>query len=732
MALFAIWHDDAVAPDIAPALIHQRLAQEAHVVPEHAVAAAIDTASGRWQIAAFACATHFYPAEAQVWIDPAGGACVIHGLIWRMETGRGRLLDAAAVAVLLDRPGRALPADIAGEYAVARLHPCGTLEAFSDAAGLHQLFRRTDGRAAVASRAAFLAALADDWTPDAASALWISAIGYRVGEHSGWRGVAQIPQAHRLVADRAGAKLRATDDAIHLPETRGFAYGGAALIETGVEQAQAALLLGVGDDAIDLPITGGKDSRVILALALAAGLRDRITLFTRGYGGHPDVLAGEAIARIVGSPHRREPPRGSDDPADLTADAFLRMLATLAYQTDGGMGGWDNVSGTAIGREALITGHMGELLKAYAKKPFPPGPLDPVAMVRSQAPFDPIGLLRADAQARLSAQLSDQMAAARAAGAQEGDLPDLFYWRNRVPNWLGGIRGIKAFERQPVMPLGVPALLRLAFRMTPEERKAELAHFELIRRTAPELLTPAFAHQSWSTALEGAPRTPPILAAAGSNLFGNWQWSLNRNPAVRALLSELFAEADLPIWEDMDRAILLAALRERRFDYFDAISLLGLTTVVLHQRGMILPVKLGGEGAVPAIGSRPVSFPGDITPPPAARLTGYLDQVEGAARLEAGKLHIMGTGPIRFSGWLHAPDWPGAAVAIEARVDGQAVAVGAAELARPDLAAAGIGDGRHGFSIEVDVAALAGKSTLALAGFENPAGPIGGTMEIAP
>ena len=97
-------------------------------------------------------------------------------------------------------------------------------------------------------------------------------------------------------------------------------------------------------------------------------------------------------------------------------------------------------------------------------------------------------------------------------GAAESDLPDLFYYRNRVPNWLGAIRGIKSFERQPVVPLGVPALLRLAFRLTAEERRTELLHYLIIRRCAPELLPfplswkgkLAFRVGDWSRALTSA------------------------------------------------------------------------------------------------------------------------------------------------------------------------------------------------------------------------------------
>lgn len=733
MALFAIWHDDAVAPGVPPARLHRRLLDEAHIVPERVTQATTDTPGGCWRIAAFACASHFYSAEAQVWRDPAGGACIIHGLIWRSTSGQ--LLDAAAVAALLDRPGARLPDDVAGEYAVARLHRCGTLEAFADEAGLHQIFHRDDGRAAIASRAGFLAALAADRTPDREAALWLSAIGYRVGPRSAWRGVAQLAQGHMISADAAGARTAPMGHALALPPAgaRGFAHGGADLLEQGLAQAKTAVLLAAADAAVDLPITGGKDSRVVLAIALAAGLRDRLTVFTRGYAGHPDVRAGQGIAAALGLPHRREPPRGSDAPADLSAEAFVRLIGTIAYQADGGIGGWDNISGTTIGRDSLISGHMGELLKAYRKDALPGGVLDPVALMRLQAPFDPLELLRPAASTLLEERLAGQMAAARAAGAGEGDLPDLFYWQNRVPNWLGGIRGITSFERQPVLPLGVPALLRLALTMTPEERKTELAHVLLIERAAPELLPLPFAHQSWDGSLRQAPSTAPIVADAGTALFGSWQWSLNRNPAVRTRLAELFAAVEVPLWEDVDRARLLTLLRERRFDYRDAISLLGLAVAAFHQAGLVWPVKLGPAGAVSGAHPSPPALLGLAeAPDPPARLVGHLDGVDGAARREGDMLIAAASGTVRLDGWLQAPDWPGAGVAVEARVDGRVVASAAAERPRADLAAAGIGDGRYGFTIELDAAALRGGETLVIAGIGGTESVVGGRIDLRP
>lgn len=691
MALFIFWRDHAAKGRPADRL-HPLLRAEAHLLPDHVVTGHQPDPAGGWHFAAYATRTHFYAPEAQVWQESGQGVCVIHGLIWRSVDGRPVLLDARAVAALLDRPGSELPADVTGEYAVARLHPDGSLDAFSDRAGLHQLFHGARGEAVVANRAGLVATLLDDWAPDPAGLRWLAAIGYRVGTATAYRAVRQLGQEQRLSFGPTGGTVAALADPVIRDGPRGFSAALDPQLDEGIAQAQAAILLGIPSDGpIDLPITGGKDSRVILSLCLATGLRDRLRLFTRGYEGHPDVIAGAGIAAALGLPHRREPPHGSDEAAHWSRERFFDKLMAQSWQSDGMVGGWDLILGERLGTETLITGHMGEVLKAYSKKPLPPGPLDPIAMVRLQAPFDPMGLLRPEARADMAAQLAAQMEDARAAGAVEADLPDLFYYRNRLPNWLGAIRAIKSFERQPVVPLGAPALLRLAFRLTPEERRRELLHYEIVRRCAPELLAPAFAMQSWDAGLgEDVPRTPPILPGAGAPpTFGNWQFSINHNPAIRAALAgEVMADDQLTLWQTIDRDALIDRLHHRRLDYFDGISMLGLVVAMFHERTMIRPMRLGASVPAPVPGRPAPAAPLSVAAPV---VTGHLDA--------AGRVGEM----IEFGGWAYAPDWPGAQVAMEVRLDDRSLGIAVAGTDRPDLVPHGIGDGRHGFSITVPI-----------------------------
>lgn len=695
MALFVLWRDSAAGGRPAGQL-HRLLRDEAHVVSESTTRERIDSPAGAWNLAAFATRTHFYSPRGQIWQQPGKGLCVIHGLIWRPVAGRPMLLDAQAVAQLLDRPGAVLPDDVAGEFTVARLHADGTLTAFSDRSGLHQLFHASAGQPVVANRAGLVATVLDDWAPDPSGLIWLPVLGYRVGTATAYRAVTQLAQEHVLTIDSDAARQRPMDSPlIRLGEERGWSANLEPRLEEGIAQAMAAVELGVGAKGpINLPITGGKDSRVVLALCLAAGLRERLRLFTRGYAGHPDVMAGETIAAALGLPHRREPPHGSDEPAHWTCDRFFEKLMTQVYQSDGMVGGWDLILGERIAAETLITGHMGEVLKAYSKKPLPEGRLDPVAMVRLQAPFDPMGLLRPQAREALIAQLAAQMDRAREEGAREADLPDLFYYRNRIPNWLGAIRGIKSFERQPVVPLGAPALLQLSFRLTPEERKSELLHYLIIARCAPELLPLPFALQQWDARLgEGVPRTEPIRSAADAPpMFGNWQFSINHNPSIRAALAtEIEARGELSLWCSIDRKATLDRLGDRRVDYFDGISMLGLVTAMFQEAAMIRPARIGAKGRISAPGGRPKGFRLDFLKP---GVDGRLDGVS-----EEGDELI-------FDGWAFADALPAAQIAVELRAGDRPLAVAVANNPRPDLARHGKGDGNHGFRFRIPRAQL--------------------------
>src|SRR4051794_37098272 len=72
----------------------------------------------------------------------------------------------------------------------------------------------------------------------------------------------------------------------------------------------------------------------------------------------------------------------------------------------------------------------------------------------------------------------------------------------------------------------------------------------------------------------------------------------------------------------------------------------------------------------------------------------------------------------RAVGWAWNPKAPGERVAVEVWVDGRVAAGGQADRPRGDLAREGIGDGAHGFAIELPAAVLgtAGAELVVTAG----------------
>jgi alginate O-acetyltransferase complex protein AlgJ len=102
----------------------------------------------------------------------------------------------------------------------------------------------------------------------------------------------------------------------------------------------------------------------------------------------------------------------------------------------------------------------------------------------------------------------------------------------------------------------------------------------------------------------------------------------------------------------------------------------------------------------PRLGSRSATSVPPIGAPAAERrvVESPVTDGEGAAAIE-GRVHIVKDG--RVKGWIWRPARPQERLELEVLVDDVVVARGCADRPRPDLCAAGIGDGAHGFLIDL-------------------------------
>src|SRR5918998_1445559 len=158
-------------------------------------------------------------------------------------------------------------------------------------------------------------------------------------------------------------------------------------------------------------LSGGKDSRLMLALLWAAGLTD---LYEGAYtfGLQADIEAAAPIAARYGLRHRTSP--WSERPPGL----FFPHLAWHIFHTEGEVNCHD-ISGDrgsrlragAHGAPAVdVTGHEGSALRKdpYPRAELPRDSEDARRFIREGVLMDPAGLVRADAVEAMRATIRSQ------------------------------------------------------------------------------------------------------------------------------------------------------------------------------------------------------------------------------------------------------------------------------------------------------------------------------------
>jgi hypothetical protein len=133
----------------------------------------------------------------------------------------------------------------------------------------------------------------------------------------------------------------------------------------GVAEALTAAVVPLRDAGIpvELSLTGGKDSRLIAAALVKAGVP--VVAKTHGFGDHPDVVVAAEIARRLGIEHSVRTPAAPGQRVDVLG----RIRATVLV-ADGMLSAFENVGRPDPAASPALTagGHGGELLRGgYAE-----------------------------------------------------------------------------------------------------------------------------------------------------------------------------------------------------------------------------------------------------------------------------------------------------------------------------------------------------------------------------
>jgi Asparagine synthase len=136
---------------------------------------------------------------------------------------------------------------------------------------------------------------------------------------------------------------------------------GARAVADGLVAAVAPLA--DAGQPVELSLTGGKDSRLIAAALVAAGVP--VVARTHGFADHPDVVVAAEIARRLGIEHLVRTPAAPGQQVDVLG----RIRATVLV-ADGMLSAFENVGRPDPAASSVITagGHGGELLRGgYAE-----------------------------------------------------------------------------------------------------------------------------------------------------------------------------------------------------------------------------------------------------------------------------------------------------------------------------------------------------------------------------
>jgi hypothetical protein len=269
--------------------------------------------------------------------------------------------------------------------------------------------------------------------------------GFPLGSVTPFAGVSALPPSTTLHALR-GASTTVADPHADAPRPGDVA---------------AALVAAVGPlrDAgqpVELSLTGGKDSRLVAAALVAAGVPVRAR--THGFDGHPDVVIAAEIARRLGIEHAVTTPAAPGQQTDVLG----RLRATVLV-ADGMLSAFENVGRPDPVPPAGVTagGHGGELLRGgYAETAAGRRavPLRAAELLRRLTTRH-AGLLRRGAAAGYVASLAPWTAALARGPLQA---LDDFYLVNRAGRWSAAARQAYLLRENLVQPLFDERVVRAA------------------------------------------------------------------------------------------------------------------------------------------------------------------------------------------------------------------------------------------------------------------------------
>lgn len=532
----------------------------------------------------------------------ADGRCFLHA--WSNErseptpnvmsgaAGSGAVLVSGHLEGTLpgpDLPDEALAA-AGGVWSVGTVEDTGAgsrVRAATCASGAEQLFlARFDGGWALGNRALLLHLFCEPAgpRPDLVGLAGVALTGYCTTDRTAFAGVEAVPVGTTvtLTPGRPPVTRTWTDGRFHATATADLVQ--ALLDSVGSLRATST--------PVRLGLTGGRDSRLVAAVLVRAGVP--VDCHTAGFDDDPDVVVARQVAALVGVDHRVTAPYGATiagDAVDVDVDARLREAVVLA---DGMLGAYDRVGRIDDRFQRGLTpfsGAGGEILRGYYAGALAETTDDAVVRHLRFRLLTGADRLAPEVRTAYRADVEPWFAAARSQGPVA---LERFYVEQRTRRWTGAARGsasIGSLARRPFLDNRVVALVRS---LPLAARTSEEVVARAMDGLVPGLSGLRFAGHRWRFDVEPAPDGPehdawrqraPLSGRHGDQTTFSWRTDL---PGVREHLRQRVLDAGGATWDLLDRRQVERFLAQEPAGRADTIRRWHLATVATALEGAFL------------------------------------------------------------------------------------------------------------------------------------------------
>lgn len=445
--------------------------------------------------------------ERRTWCESPERVTALLGTVYRLgDVALGD--DRPAVIKQARDPAsfEAVCGELHGVFAAATVDANGNGLILADPLGLRCVYYgRNSEVIAVSSRARLVAdALSVGGLPvtrDRISATWQAFISYHVGDATGYEGV-RVLAPGSVVTIESGSASITYRPAPWLPtdevRTRSFDQKVEELRADVASTLTAALDTAAARHVVRL--TGGKDSRLVLAIAVDAGVAQEFEYETIGPPNLADVRIAAELCEMFELRHEVKffglrPEKPYRDRAFDFVEATAGMVNI-----------WDLQSPPRGAGDLYVTGLCGEILHSYRK--VEPPPADEVALVRlfAKLHLNRLELVRDDAADEIHRRLVDDLLDDPDGGAEPFDLLQTHYVKNRMRFSRLGPREELSGEHL-VHPLYSISTTRAAYSLDPRDRQSKVLVAEAMHRCSPKLFSHRFDSGSWDERVNARLRT---------------------------------------------------------------------------------------------------------------------------------------------------------------------------------------------------------------------------------